>query len=414
MTQVKLTKTFIDGLDPAKADQDHVYWDTSMPGFGIRVKPPATLSYVIQYRTAGQSRRMTLGKHGRITLEKARKEAKKYLGQVTVGQDPARERAEQRAAPTMKELAADYLERHAVPKKRPASVRDDRSMLDRFILPKLGSRKVNAITRREIEGVTNSLAATPYTANRVRALLSKMFSLAVGWAWRPDNPVANVAPFPETARERWLREDEIDRLFAVLDAHSNQSYGNAIRLLLFTGARRSEVLKAEWSQFDLENGLWTKPAHTTKQRRLHHVPLSSEALSLLRSMRAVADGDQRYLFPGRPAPRAADDKQSQGQERPLQEIRRFWHEVRREAGLEDVRLHDLRHTFASHIVSAGVSLPMVGQLLGHTQAATTQRYAHLAVEPLRAASDAFGRKLRRNGSRESGERAAETAAGQGN
>lgn len=410
MTQVKLTKTFIEGLDPATADRDHVYWDTSMPGFGVRVKPPATLSYLIQYRFAGQSRRMSLGRHGRITLEGARKEAKKYLGQVAMDRDPARERAEVRAAPTMKELATDYLERHAVPKKRPASVRDDRSMLDRFILPKLGSRKVNAIGRREIEGITNSLAATPYMANRVRALLSKMFSLAVGWGWRSDNPVSGVQAFSETPRQRWLREDEIDRLFAALDAHSNQSHANAIRLLLLTGARRSEVLKAEWAQFDLGNGLWTKPAAFTKQRRLHHVPLSSEALALLRDMRAAADSQQRFLFLGRPTLKSGGHEQSQ--ERPLQEIRRFWHEVRRAAGLEDVRLHDLRHTFASHIVSAGVSLPIVGQLMGHTQAATTARYAHLAIEPLRAASDAFGRKLRRNGLRDDDERTSEGGTGQ--
>ncbi len=397
MTQVKLTKTFIDSLDPATAERDHVYWDTSMPGFGIRVKPPATMSYVIQYRTAGQSRRMALGKHGRITLEGARKEAKKYLGQVTVGQDPARERAEQRAAPTIRELATDYLERHAVLKKRPTSVRDDRSMLDRLILPKLGSRKVNAVTRRDIEGITNSLGTTPYTSNRVRALLSKMFSLAVGWGWRSDNPVVGVAPFPETARERWLRLDEIDRLFAALDAHTNQSYANAIRLLLLTGARRSEVLRAEWTQFDLDNGLWTKPAHTTNQSRLHHVPLSSDALTLLRAMRAATDGAPRYLFPGRPLRQVNKDRPLQQGERPLQGIRRFWHEVRSAAGLDGVRLHDLRHTFASHIVSDGASLPIVGQLMGHTQAATTARYAHLAVEALRAASDAFGAKIKHKG-----------------
>lgn len=413
MTQVKLTKTFIDGLDPAKADKDNTYWDISMPGFGVRVKPPATKSYVIQYRAAGRSRRMTLGKHGRITLDGAKKEARKYLGQVTTGQDPARERAEQRSAPTVKELATDYLQRHAEPKKRPASVRGDRSMLDRFILPKLGNRKVSAVTRRDIEGLTNSLADKPYVSNRVRALLSKMFSLAVGWGWLPDNLVAHVQPFPEMARERWLREDEIGRLFAVLDAHANQTYANAIRLLLLTGARRSEVLKAEWAQFDLHSGLWSKPAHTTKQRRLHHVPLSSEALSLLRAMRNAADDDQRYLFPGKPAPKAAGDEQLEGGERPLQDIRRFWQEVRDEANLEDVRLHDLRHTFASHIVSAGVSLPMVGQLLGHTQAATTQRYAHLAVEPLRAASDAFGRKLKRDEIRDVASRRAENDAGKG-
>lgn len=395
MTQVKLTKTFIDGLDPATADRDHVYWDTSMPGFGIRVKPPATMSYVIQYRTAGQSRRMTLGKHGRITLEGAKKEAKKYLGQVTVGQDPARERAEQRAAPTMKELATDYLERHAVPKKRPTSVRDDRSMLDRFILPKLGSRKVNAVTRRDIEGITNSLAAKPYMSNRVRALLSKMFSLAVGWGWRPDSPVTSVAPFPETARERWLCEEELERLGTVLATRQNQTLANAIRLLILTGARRSEVLRAEWSQFDLERGLWTKPAHFTKQRKLHHVPLSAPALQLLQGMWRDPARHPRFPFPGRLRPRSDGERTSQVEDKPLQDIKRFWAEVRREAELDDVRLHDLRHTFASHLASSGVSLAVVGKLLGHTQVGTTQRYAHLALEPLRDASEAFGKKIQR-------------------
>lgn len=379
----KLTKRFIDKLEPPSKNpgKDLVLWDDDIKGFGIRVKPSGIKSYMIQYRDGRQSCRMTLGRHGVLTPEEARKQAKIELGKVAKGSNPARERKEDRAAPNMRVFADDYMERHATPNKRPGSAKEDRSMLDRIVLPKLGSRKVKDVTRRDIESLLLSLKDKPYQANRVRALLSKMFSLAVGWRWRADNPVLGIPKHQEHKRDRWLRNDELARLRDALDKSPNQRAANVVRLLLLTGARRSEVMTATWDQFDLARGVWTKPAHTTKQKRLEHVPLSSQAVALLEAILKEADKENPYVFPGN-----APDK-------PLNDIKKFWSDIRTKAKLGDVRLHDLRHTYASHLVSDGVSLPIVGRLLGHTQPQTTQRYAHMADDPLRVATQRFGAAL---------------------
>jgi integrase len=257
-------------------------------------------------------------------------------------------------------------------------VRDDRSMLTNNILPALGARKVADVRRRDVEALHQSLKATPYRANHVLALLSKMFNLAVRWDWRADNPVKGVERFLEHRRERWLSPDELVRLADALERHPNRRAADAVRLLLLTGARRSEVLRAEWSHIDFRREVWSKPSLHTKQRRTEHVPLSAPAMALLADMKAKADPTCPFLFPG-DAPG-----------KPLQDIKKFWASVCEAAGLAGVRLHDLRHTYASHLVSSGLSLELVGRLLGHTQAATTKRYAHLADTPLREATNRFG------------------------
>jgi integrase len=192
------------------------------------------------------------------------------------------------------------------------------------------------------------LSDRPYQANRVLALISKMLNLAVEWGWRRDNPAKGIQ-----------------------ENHPNIRAANAVRLQLLTGARMGEVLKAERKDFDLDRGVWTKPSHHTKQKRREHVPLSPTAQALVLSIFAQGAQDEPHLFPGR-APG-----------KPLRDIKRFWASAMREAGIENYRRHDNRHTYASHLVSGGLSLEIVGRLLGHTNPTTTQRYAHLADDPLR-------------------------------
>ncbi len=211
--------------------------------------------------------------------------------------------------------------------------------------------------------------------------MSKMFSLAARWGWRTDNPVKGIERYHEEPRERWLRDDELARLLSVLSAHPNQRAAKAVRFQLLTGARIGEVLSARWSDVDLSRGVWIKPSHHTKQKRTQHLPLSAPALALLVEMRKWAGAAERYLFPGN-----APDK-------PLQGIKKFWRSVTEQVNLEDYRLHDNRHTHASHLVSSGLSLEIVGRLLGHTNPLTTKRYAHLADDPLRAAAERFGSKM---------------------
>jgi integrase len=205
-----------------------------------------------------------------------------------------------------------------------------------------------------------------------------MFSLAVRWEMRADNPAKGIERNNEEKRNRYLVGDELRRLIDALAAYPLQSSANAIRLLLLTGARRSEVLAARWDQFDLENGIWIKPSSHTKQKREHRIPLSAGARLLLVEIKAAA-GSSEFLFPS-----------SLGTMGHLMDVKRAWASISKLAGLTGVRTHDLRHSYASMLASSGLSLPVIGALLGHTQASTTQRYAHLFDDPLRAATERVG------------------------
>lgn len=382
MIAEKLSKTVVERI--AAADGDVVVWDQALPGFGVRVKPSGIRSYIVQYRSrsTGASRRLTIGQHGPLlTFDQAKKHARAMLADAMRGEDPVEVRKAARRAPSVADLAADYLERHAVPKKRPKSVRDDRSMLDNIVLPKLGAKKVVSVGRRDIEAIHIAMRDRPYQANRVLSLLSKLFNLAVEWGWRPDNPVKGIERFDEQKRDRWLSDDELRRLCTALDEHPNARAANAVRLQLLTGARLGEVLASRKEDFDLGRGVWTKPSHQTKQKRTEHLPLSAQALALVASIIEASDPNSPLLFPG--------NKPGQ----PLREIKKFWSVVLRQAGIINYRRHDNRHTYASHLVSSGLSLEIVGRLLGHTTATTTKRYAHLADDPLRAATDRFGSKI---------------------
>ncbi len=374
---IKLTKRVVESIKPGDRETT---WDTEVKGFGVRVPASGRRTYILKYRTLdGRVRKPKIGVHGDLTVEQARTIAGEWKQAVRRGEDPSAERQAARKAPTVADLAADYLQRHALPNKRPASVLNDRSMLDIHILPPLGKMKVAAITRRDIEAIHGGLRVKPYLANRVLALLSKMFNLAAAWGWRDGNPARGIPRFHEDRRQRWLSADELARLWAALEAHPSRRAANAVKLMVLTGARRGEVLSATWEEFDLDRGFWTKPSHHTKQKRTEHVPLSGPTTALLAALRAEADADQEYLFPGNVPGK------------PIGDIKTFWRHVCRDAGLEGVRLHDLRHTYASSLVSRGVSLHIVGRLLGQTPPQTTARSAHRDDYSLREATNGFGR-----------------------
>lgn len=381
MAKLRLTKPIVETLLPTA--KETVVWDATLAGFGVRVKPSGSRTYIVQYRNrvTGASRRMTLGRHGVITLDQARKQARLILADAQQGKDPVEDRRQARQAPVMTDLANDYLSRHAIPMKRATSLRHDRAILDKIILPKLGRKKVELVTRRDIEALHVALQDRPYQANRMLALLSKMFNLAVQWAWRTNNPAKGIPRFHEEQRDRYLSDAELYRLCDALVQHPNERAANAVRLQLLTGARIGEVLRARWQDFDIGEGIWTKPSHHTKQNRRERVPLSPQALQLIEEMRTKSDLVSPYLFPG-----DAPDK-------PLQDIKKFWRSVKMRADIKDYRLHDNRHTYASHLVSSGLSLEIIGRLMGHTSPTTTKRYAHLIEDPLRAATTRFGDKV---------------------
>jgi integrase len=379
---VRLTKRLVDSLRPKQSDA--FCWDSEVSGFGLRIKPSGRKSFCIQYRTAKgrTSKRLTIGPYGTYTVEKARERARHLLQAVREGRDPAHERDADAHAPTVAELAARYLDEHARPKKKPGSIEADERNLNNHVLPALRQLPVAEVTRADIMRLRHQMRAAPGACNRTLALLSKMFNLAELWALRPDgsNPCRHVERYPEKRLERFLANEELKRLAdALAKAERTQSISRpaiaAIRLLLFTGCRVGEILGLQWDHVDEAGQCLRLPDSKTGAKVVH---LNAPALEVL-SWIGTKDGNP-YIITGRG-------------DGPLGNLQRPWVSIRKAAGIEDVRIHDLRHSFASVGVASGLSLPIVGKLLGHSQPVTTARYAHLADDPLKQAADIIGRRI---------------------
>lgn len=376
----RLSDKIVKALPPP-ASGNKLHYDAELKGFACRVTAAGARAFVLNYRAAGRERRYTIGSFPDWSTTAARKEAAEIKKRIDRGVDPMFERHEERAAPTIGELIDRFSSDH-LPKKRESTRRDYTAMLEKIVRPELSKMKVTDLRHADAGRLHRKISErAPYRANRMAAVLSKMMSFAVKLEWREDNPVKGIERNAEERRYRYLTGDELRRLTEALVSHSNRDAVNAVRLLLLTGARRGEVLTATWDQFDLAAGTWTKPSSHTKQKREHRVPLSAPARALLAEMRA--DADRR----GETSPYLFTSRTGTG---PMVEIKSSWAALCKAAGIEGVRLHDLRHTYASVLASAGLSLPVIGALLGHTQPGTTARYAHLFDDPLRAATERVG------------------------
>lgn len=361
----------------ARGGAGGIVYDSQVSGFGVRITPAGATAFVLNYSLHGRERRYTIGRWPEFSAQMARDEALRLRRLITQGQDPLADRERGRDAPTVNDLADEYLRLHAEPHKRPISVRDDKRHLNKHIRPRLGQFQVKAVTRNDLENLNRHLSSTPVEANRVMALLHKMFALAIEWGYTDEgfrNPAEGIHRYQETPRERWLQEGELIELHKALEKHPDQDQADAVRLILLTGARKSEVLSATWQEIDFERAVWTKPSHHTKQKRTEHLPLSQVAVGILRRMKSSSVSE--YLFPGRNGGH-------------LMDVRKLWHKVRKAAGVTDVRVHDLRHTYASVLVNQGEPLASIGKLLGHTQGRTTEKYAHLLDSRLRTATNQF-------------------------
>jgi integrase len=401
----KLSKRTIDALSPR--DKTFIQFDTDLPGFGVRVMPTGVMSYIVEYRPHGggrgvAKRRVTLGKIGTLTPDQARKAAVEILAQVRLGADPAEDKAKRREAVTVGDLLDLFDNQYVETMVKPTTAVSHRiAMVE--LREAFGAMKAVALSRSQLASLHTRMADRPYAANRALAVWAKAFAWGATRGLVPEghNPAKGIQKFKEQGRERYLTSEELSRLGAALvdgetvglpwDADENQPKAKhlakpenrrvkldpfavaAIRLLILTGARLREILHAQWSQVDLERGILFLPDSKTGRKPVY---LSAAAQAVLASLPRI-EGNS-YIIAG-----AKEGK-------PRADLKKPWAAVCRAAGLQALRIHDLRHSFASFGAGASLGLPIIGKLLGHTQAATTARYAHLDADPLRRAVDTIG------------------------
>jgi integrase len=387
--KVKLTDRYAKNATPG------LHWDAkqdSPKGFLLRVTPAGSRAWCLNYRIkdTGRERRITLGDVGSWPVEEARKHAAEMRRLVDKGGDPLGELEEQRAAPTVTDLWQQF-EAEELPRRSPRTAAEYKAMAEKRILPAIGKLKLASVHSQDIEKLHRKITAEG-KARRADAVVT-VASILFGWAMKRKMITVNpckgaVERNSPPGRERYLFEDEIGRLSDQLRRWQDRRPDScdALSLLILTGARRGEVLGMRWSDLDIDNAVWTKPAATVKQRKLHRVPLSVEAVDVLRRRFAKHDAPEQVVQ----LRRDGHVFKGGGDAAHVNRLERDWREIRAAAGLEDVRLHDLRHSFASVLVSQGLSLPIIGALLGHSKPSTTARYSHLSDQPLRQAAAIVG------------------------
>jgi integrase len=402
MMRAKITKRVVDAAYPKTTA--YLIRDTEIKGFALVVTPAGAKSYAIDYRAGSgrgaPKRRFVIGKHGALTPEKARIEARRLLGAVASGNDPAEARLAERRAITIAELCDLYLAEGAAHKKT-STLRADRGRIVHHVKPLLGRKQVDQVTRADIErlliDVRSGKTAVPMPPKGSRGsgslptggagaaaqcvtLMGTLLAFAVQRGLRADNPAHGVKKPPVRKMERFLSEAEIARLAEALDVEAARSANPypcaAIKLLLLTGCRRGEIIGLQWAHVDFEWQCLRLPDSKTREKVIY---LNPPALALLTALPRISGNP--YAIAGERAGM------------PFGGIDKVWFRVRAAAGLDDVRLHDLRHSFASIGAVGGLSLPIIGALLGHKHAMTTARYAHLSADPLRAANDAVGARI---------------------
>lgn len=412
MPVLKINRRSVASLQPGAKPVS--YYDDVLTGFGLRIRPSGAAAWFIEYRPGAggrgvQKRRMVIGTLATLAPEKARDAAERLLAQVKLGADPAAERTAARKAETINDILDAYISQHAIPHLKKGSVDLLRVYFDKHIRPVLGRKQTTVVTKADIARLHRAIGAKqPVTANRAIVALRAAFNYAIQHHAIPagtDNPASGIEPFDEKPRQRYLTNEELQRLGdAIREAEAagipwepdptkkfkhaakpenrrtkiDQHAAAAIRLLLFTGCRLREILNLRWNEYDAGRGLLFLPDSKTGQKT---VVLSAPAIALLEDLPRVGS----FVIAGEFA--------GTKNEGPRSDLNRPWRAVRKRAGIEDVRLHDLRHSFASVGAGAGVGLPIIGHLLGHAQASTTQRYAHVAIDPARRAADIIANKI---------------------
>jgi integrase len=403
----KLTKRVVESA--TANGRRYVVWDSAIPGFGLTVSSTGKKSFILRYRPrrfgrCAPKRFITIGRFGPVTPDQARNRATEILGEVAKGKDPAAEYRAENETVTIADAAQQFLSSHVEGKCKPKTVELYRYAVKRKIVPALGKRKLLQVSRIDVAHFHHTMRAAPFMANRVIGALGSFYSWAGRRGLIPDdfNPTRRIDKFRENRRERFLSHDEFARLGTALreaetvgisyDIDESRPTAKhaakpenrrvvvapdavaAIRLLSLTGCRLREVLNVRWEEVDFQRGLLLLPDSKTGRKA---VVLGGAAVEVLRALPRVSN----YVFPG------ADSA------KPRTDLKRPWKLITRRAGLVGLRIHDLRHSYASVGVGAGLGLPIVGKLLGHTQPSTTARYGHLADDPVRQASEVISGQI---------------------
>ena len=364
-------------------DMDTVFWDEELTGFGVRVYPTGSKVYIAQARGPGGPKRVAVGRHGVIGAEQARRRAALIIARIKAGEAPVPEPMRPKAGPTVAELARRYIEEYVEVRCKPGTAAMARAVVSRHIVPALGRLPLAAVERAQVVELHQRLCATPAAANRVVRTLSLMYRLAGEWGMAPEglNPCRSIARYPGRRRERFLTDEEFKRLGKTLDEVGTRGGATApavaaLRLLTLTGCRKNEILKLRWEDVALDESELKLPDAKTGARV---VPLSPPAAGLLAGLPRV-EGNP-WVVPGKkPGTRMRD-------------IDHAWKIIRARAGLDDVRIHDLRHSYASRALALGESLPMIAKLLGHAHIETTARYAHLARDSVHEAAERVAARI---------------------
>lgn len=365
-------------------DRDTVFWDRNLTGFGVRVYPTGGKVYIAQTREPTglkRPRRITIGRHEVLGTDEARKRAAFIIARIKAGEEPLPLplATEAKDSPTVADLAARYLEEHVAVRLKPNTQKRLRGVVRRDILPALGKVRVAAVKRSHVIELQQSLNGRPVAANTAVKVLSHMYRLGEGWGLVPEgcNPCREVKKHPERRRERFLTDVEFSRLGRVMEESLDGGRGSptavaVIRLLMLTGCRKSEILTLRWTDVDLEAGVLYLADAKSGPRTVQLAPTAARVLEALPRRK-----DSPWVFPG-------NDRDGRFSGDGLDHI---WQTTRAKAGLEDVRLHDLRHSYASRALALGEGLPIIGRLLGHSDIETTSLYAHLPDDLLHEAAE---------------------------
>ncbi|EKE73254.1 phage integrase family protein [Celeribacter baekdonensis B30] len=356
-------------------------WDGDVRGFGVRVFPTGKRSYLVQYRAGRRTRRLTLGQHGPLTTDEARSLAKQRLGDVARGDDPSETRKQKRMAPTVAALCDRFMAEYVAEHCKPTTFANYKTAITTHVKPKLGMLQIADVTRADVAELHHNMKATPYHANRVVMVMSKMFNVAEDWGLRAEgtNPTRRIKKYKEVEKKRYLSDDEQSRLgevlFAGLERGDYSEYVvAAFMLLLLTGCRLREIQTLKWDYITRTH--LELPDSKTGRRR---IPLPREAWDVLDAL-PRRDGNP-YVILGDKADGHYND------------LQKPWRKIRARAGLDDVRIHDLRHTYASVAVTNGIDPFMLKEIMGHKNLTTTLRYAHLADDAVQRAAGSVAARL---------------------